>query len=442
MKIRTRLRIGVALLVLVLAATAIAVAVTFQQVRIAEREHNAMHSVVEGLSELNILTYDYAMHPGERARLQWSAKHAAIAEVLEGLGSPSPSRRADVEKMRGDHKSIAELFARLVGHEAGDAGREGKAYEQSRETLVTQFLMRSHEMNGVVSRLLRQSEDEVTSIWQRFSWVMMASMMIIAPVMIGVSSWTGRSIARPVSQLRKGIEIIGTGNLDFRVGTDATDEIGELSRAFDQMTRDLRTVTASRDELDAQIAQRERAEKELQQEKNKLQTMADAMEYGLTIQDKDYNIIYQNRVLEEMFGGLGGKCYKVYEGIDTRCEGCPVEQAYRDGKSHTTDRKVILPTGEVSYWENTANPIRDAGGEIVACLEVARNITERKRADDVLKERTDELRKAVNLMAGREVRMAELKDQIRQLRAQLEQAGLTPVADEPLKEGQGAKDEV
>jgi len=47
-------------------------------------------------------------------------------------------------------------------------------------------------------------------------------------------------------------------------------------------------------------------------------------------------------------------------------------------------------------------------------------------------ERTAELTRAVNLMAGREVRMAELKDVIRQLRAQLEEAGLTPVADDPL----------
>ena len=38
-------------------------------------------------------------------------------------------------------------------------------------------------------------------------------------------------------------------------------------------------------------------------------------------------------------------------------------------------------------------------------------------------------------MAGREVRMAELKDVIRQLRAQLEEAGLTPVADDSLLAG-------
>lgn len=71
---------------------------------------------------------------------------------------------------------------------------------------------------------------------------------------------------------------------------------------------------------------------------------------------------------------------------------------------------------------------------------------ERKRAEDALRrahdeleqrvqEHTSELQTIINAMAGREVRMAELKETIRKLRAQLEEAGLTPVADDPLKEG-------
>jgi hypothetical protein len=52
----------------------------------------------------------------------------------------------------------------------------------------------------------------------------------------------------------------------------------------------------------------------------------------------------------------------------------------------------------------------------------------------MVREHTGELQKMVNLMAGREARMAELKKVIEKLRAQLESAGMTPVADDPLKE--------
>ncbi|GAB4533558.1 MAG: hypothetical protein Fur0018_22950 [Anaerolineales bacterium] len=49
-----------------------------------------------------------------------------------------------------------------------------------------------------------------------------------------------------------------------------------------------------------------------------------------------------------------------------------------------------------------------------------------------IRERTAELQRLVNLMAGREVRMAQLKEVIQQLQEQLLAAGLTPVVDDPL----------
>jgi len=124
------------------------------------------------------------------------------------------------------------------------------------------------------------------------------------------------------------------------------------------------------------------AEEALQAEKNKLQSLVDAMEDGLTIQDRDYNIIYEGRLQRTIFGDhVGEKCYQAYEGNEKVCKGCPVEKAFKDGKSHTAERRTVT-SGEVVFWENTANPIRDAKGEIVSCLEVTRNITERKQVEE------------------------------------------------------------
>ncbi len=65
----------------------------------------------------------------------------------------------------------------------------------------------------------------------------------------------------------------------------------------------------------------------------------------------------------------------------------------------------------------------------------------RKNLEAIVKERTAELSEAnkrlqtiVTSMAGRELRMAELKETIKKLRSQLEVAGLIPEVDDPLRQ--------
>ncbi len=85
--------------------------------------------------------------------------------------------------------------------------------------------------------------------------------LAIVLVLCGIiASSIARSISGPIKALSRGAEIVGSGNLDYKVGTHLKDEIGQLSRTFDKMTRDLKMITASRDELNEEIAERKRAE--------------------------------------------------------------------------------------------------------------------------------------------------------------------------------------
>jgi len=72
-----------------------------------------------------------------------------------------------------------------------------------------------------------------------------------------------RSITKPLTALHRGTEMIGSGKLDYKVATDAKDEIGQLSRAFDKMTENLQETMASRDELNAANQQLQASEQQL-----------------------------------------------------------------------------------------------------------------------------------------------------------------------------------
>ncbi len=140
------------------------------------------------------------------------------------------------------------------------------------------------------------------------------------------------------------------------------------------------------------ITDRKRAEEALKEaivnaemEKNKSKAIIDAIGDGIIIQDTDYKIIYQNQIQNELYGNhVGEYCYKVYEGRDTICEGCPVELVFSDGKIHRSERSVVTNKG-ILYFELTGSPLRDSTGKIIAGVKVVRNITEGKHAEKALK---------------------------------------------------------
>ncbi|MDO8663176.1 MAG: ATP-binding protein [Candidatus Omnitrophota bacterium] len=83
-----------------------------------------------------------------------------------------------------------------------------------------------------------------------------------------------QSISGPIKKLTKGAEEVGRGNLDYKVGTDLKDEIGQLSRSFDKMTQDLKKVTTSRDKLDREVVERKKAEESLKRSNENLEQFA------------------------------------------------------------------------------------------------------------------------------------------------------------------------
>jgi PAS domain S-box-containing protein len=106
---------------------------------------------------------------------------------------------------------------------------------------------------------------------------------------------------------------------------------------------------------------------------------------GISIQDTDFKILYQNQVHKDIIGDhVGDYCYRAYERNDSVCEGCPVAMTFEDGEIHTVERRVDLDD-RILYVEITASPLKDASGKIIRGIEVVRDITERKTAEDKLR---------------------------------------------------------
>ena len=118
-----------------------------------------------------------------------------------------------------------------------------------------------------------------------------------------------------------------------------------------------------------------------EEEKAKTASIIAAIGDGISIQDRDLTILYQNEIHISSFGEhLGEKCYQAYRHQGSLCTPCPVMTSIKDGKIHTTEMVKPALSGS-SFFEITTSPLRDGTGQIVAGIEVVRNIDRRKKLE-------------------------------------------------------------
>ena len=132
------------------------------------------------------------------------------------------------------------------------------------------------------------------------------------------------------------------------------------------------------------ITERRQTEEAVVRGRNKLETLLTAIGEGITVQDTEFRILYQNAAHKEKQGDHAGEyCYRAYQHRDTICEGCLLVKTFGDGKVHRRETSAFSEQG-ILYLEVSATPLRDAEGNIVAGIEVVRDITDRKKLEALL----------------------------------------------------------
>lgn len=213
--------------------------------------------------DLNALTGEFLNEPSARIIEQWLAGHRDLGEYLVDYEPESEAETRFLERMRNNHRDTGQVFASL--RNASDK-RSGDYPE-----IASQLLQRlAREINILLRAMTTEAELLNHSAYRRLmrtqttAAVMAAVFVIVIPATIGVVAWIlVVRVVRPVGRLRHGMGIIGAGNLDHSVGTPERDEIGELSRAFDNMVQRLKATMASRDEMARAVAERKQAERRL-----------------------------------------------------------------------------------------------------------------------------------------------------------------------------------
>ena len=193
---------------------------------------------------------------------------------------------------------------------------------------------------------------------------------------------------------------------------------GRRNRTYDLIETPLKNIdgTISKLTIFRDITERKRAEEKLLRVSRDREEIFQALGNAVIIIDPEFNILDANRPVMAATGMsakelTGRKCYEIAHRTTEPPENCPAKKlmASKDYKPVENDMEALGGIFLVS-----CTPVIE-DGNLVKIIHTMTDITERKRAEEKLEKKIEELRRFNEMTVERELKMVELKKEINSL---------------------------
>lgn len=186
------------------------------------------------------------------------------------------------------------------------------------------------------------------------------------------------------------------------ISNEAHSEIKCLRKGGDVLWADVSRKTISYEGRPAlllsliDVTERKRAEEALRDNERFLNNVFDSITDGISMLDRDLNIIRVNRIMERWHPDavplVGKKCYSAYHHRSEPCMRCPSLKAIME----KTSQIGIVPremTGNTVGWQEVHSYcMQDDDDNTIGVINYVRDITQRKLAEDALRESEEKFR--------------------------------------------------
>jgi len=141
------------------------------------------------------------------------------------------------------------------------------------------------------------------------------------------------------------------------------------------------------------ITERKRAEENLRKAAEEWITTFDSITDAVSIHDRDFRLVRVNQAFADILNMkreelVGKTCYQVVHGTNEPVPNCPHMKTLETRKPATAE---YFESHLGIYLEAATSPIFNDKGEVVASVHVARDITERKRAEEEIQDKNEQL---------------------------------------------------
>jgi len=300
LRIKTQFIITMVLFGLTFSVIAVSVLVTNREVVLIDEQQEIAVDVGRGASELGYLAGDYLLHREERQRVRWHQKWSSVSEGVSRLVPLSSEERAIARRLSSDLVRLREVFEDVTRTSA-DPSLDLVSISWSRMAVQNEGLVFD---SASMSKALHSRE---VDIHQRNVLLIATFLALFGAYFVTNYIIIYVRALRSLSDVQAGIEVIGRGDLDHTISVNRNDEIGSLSRAFNKMANDLKAVTASKAELQGEVAEREAAQAALQDSIVQIEDLSEAREQELSTTKKlleAADVVARWTDVEEIAGGL------------------------------------------------------------------------------------------------------------------------------------------
>ncbi len=349
--------------------------------QVEELHHQLVIAVQEAQSDL-------FAPPATPGREQAIKKNAAnLGQMSEKCSSchhdPAADRQINrIQYLIGDYEKALSLLA-----VSGSGARQANG-KLNAASIGKTLLDRAMRMSVQASRKLESTTQDAT-VKIRWAWLILAGTMILTLALGAIAAITlSRTITRPINTLVNATRMIASGNLGYTIENRDTTEFGELASHFNAMSTSLKTGYAS---LQAEINERQQTAFALAKSEGFLKTIFDSIRDPFCIIDREYRIVRANEAYARMKNRklsdlVGTTCYETLQNRSGICANCIVEKTFFSGNPGTEEKKDVLSDGTATWRAIYTYPMAEPDGMISHVIEYTHDITERKNAEEALRE--------------------------------------------------------
>jgi len=294
-KIKTQFIICIVAFSTILIVIAASVANTEQQVAQHSAQESISRNIERGASSLNSVSVDYFLYQEDLQLSRWQTQLSSLTKDIESLKPSNEQQQTLTNYVTHDLQTLNTLFTDVTAYLQSASRNVSVRIDLAFQIRWSNMALQSQILATHAAQLTHSINNQVHQENQINIILIVSLVGAFGALLETIYLMVFRRTLKSIAELQKGINTIGSGNLEYVIKTKKEDEISELSQSFNKMTANLKVVTASKLDL-------EQAQASLQASEQRWSTTLSSIGDAVIATDLSGKIMFMNGEAEELTG--------------------------------------------------------------------------------------------------------------------------------------------